>query len=191
MAPGAKPEEPLRTPDMVFRHPSGAGYVMAWIEHGIVRGQVQPISLRLVAPNGLSRKVLDAVPWAEITSLPRPRFAEIADRDLAHAIEAGSLAPEAVPTARVVVMRDRRAGRGRGGRPALTREYLRQVAETYTEAWRQGGNPTKAVQTRFGIAYSTAAEHVGRARKARLLPRTDPGQAKGKNPTSKAKGEQR
>jgi hypothetical protein len=74
-------------------------------------------------------------------------------------------------------------GKRRGGRPALTDDFLAQVAEVYRDAWAKEmrNDPTRAVQDWGGgqppVAYSTAARWVLKARRAGYLRRTERGQA--------------
>jgi hypothetical protein len=64
------------------------------------------------------------------------------------------------------------ARRGNGPRK-VDRAFLEQVAGVYGRNLHD--RPTQAVSDAFGIAHSTAAEYVRRARAAGLLPPTTPG----------------
>lgn len=59
--------------------------------------------------------------------------------------------------------------RRRRGRPAYGREHFEEVAAVYSAASIEGQRPTKAVQEHFGVAKSTAAKWVARARSMGLL----------------------
>ncbi len=67
------------------------------------------------------------------------------------------------------------ARRGRGDRK-VTREFLAEVAAVYRR--NVADRPTQTVADAFGIAHSTAAEYVRRARAAGLLPATTSGKRK-------------
>lgn len=70
----------------------------------------------------------------------------------------------------------------RGGRPPLEPQHFVEVAGIYLETWRKGDSPTKAVANHFGVAQSTAAKWVMRAREMDLLGQTTPGKAGGGSP---------
>lgn len=61
------------------------------------------------------------------------------------------------------------------GRRPLDAELLRAVAEVYTDAWKSGGHPTKAVEAHFDRPYPTAARWISRARKEGFLSPTTRG----------------
>jgi len=67
------------------------------------------------------------------------------------------------------------------GRPAVyDREDWEKVAATYRDALEAGSRaPTKAVQKKFEVSHSTAADWVAKCRKLRLLPPTSRGLARG------------
>jgi hypothetical protein len=65
------------------------------------------------------------------------------------------------------------------GRPGLTAEYLREVAEFYSREELAGRRPTKGVADHWSVSPSTAAKWVSRARKLGYLPETTKGVAKG------------
>lgn len=65
---------------------------------------------------------------------------------------------------------------GRGRRP---RYSAAEVARIYTEAWRKGEPPTKAVAEALGISRSAAAKQVARARALGFIATTERGRAKG------------
>jgi len=67
------------------------------------------------------------------------------------------------------------ARRGRGDRK-VTREFLAEVAGVYRR--NVADRPTQTVADAFGVAHSTAAEYVRRARAAGLLPATTSGKRK-------------
>jgi len=65
------------------------------------------------------------------------------------------------------------------GRRRLSPEDLRKAAQVYSEAYKNGQNPTAAVQKHFDLKKNAAASWVWRCRKAGLLPPTQRGRARG------------
>ena len=59
--------------------------------------------------------------------------------------------------------------RGKPGRPGLSIDTLEQVAKIYTEAYRNGDYPTKAVADELNISRSTASKWVMKTRAVGLL----------------------
>lgn len=55
----------------------------------------------------------------------------------------------------------------------MTPDFLRSVAAVYVE--NRSGNPTQAIEDRFGVAPRTAALYAQRATEAGFLPPTTPG----------------
>lgn len=55
------------------------------------------------------------------------------------------------------------------GRPVLSDEHYRQVAEIWMEAWNRGYPPTKAVQDRYVVSYPTAARWATESRRRGFL----------------------
>ena len=82
-------------------------------------------------------------------------------------------------------------------RQKITPEFLKQVAQVYTEAVLIGENPVQAIMRRYNCAHRTASEYATKARdpKYGFLPETDKGKItvgkptarKGKNDNSKTK----
>lgn len=68
------------------------------------------------------------------------------------------------------------------GRRPLSPEDLRKAAQVYSEAYKNGQNPTAAVQKHFDLKKNAAASWVWRCRKAGLLPPTQRGMARGSEP---------
>lgn len=68
-----------------------------------------------------------------------------------------------------------RANRKRSRRK-INDELLHEVAELYRD--NISGNAWEAITTRFGVSEATAGRYIGLARKAGLLPPTDPGKKK-------------
>ncbi len=66
--------------------------------------------------------------------------------------------------------------RVRSGRPRISREHLRSVAEIYRQHFDK--RPTEAVARSFGVSHRTAARYVQQARAAGHLPKTDRGKKK-------------
>lgn len=60
-------------------------------------------------------------------------------------------------------------------RQKITPDLLAQVAEIYTRAGLQGEKPVKALQEFYKCSYRTAQDYATKARRADLLPETDPG----------------
>jgi hypothetical protein len=60
-------------------------------------------------------------------------------------------------------------------RQKITPDLLAQVAELYTRAGLQGEKPIKAIQEFYKCSYRTAQDYATKARRAKLLPETDPG----------------
>jgi len=68
---------------------------------------------------------------------------------------------------------------GRKGRPALSHTFLQEVAEFYSEAAARVRDPVNQVAAQFGVARSTAAGWVRRARIAGVLGPTEERKAGG------------
>jgi len=64
----------------------------------------------------------------------------------------------------------------RSGRPRISREHLKKVAEVYRQHFDK--QPTTAVARVFGVKHRTAARYVQQARAAGHLPKTNPGKKK-------------
>ena len=60
-------------------------------------------------------------------------------------------------------------------RQKITPDLLAKVAELYTRAGLQGEKPIKAIQEFYKCSYRTAQDYATKARRAKLLPETDPG----------------
>ena len=74
-------------------------------------------------------------------------------------------------------------------RQKIKPEFLKKVAEIYTQAEIKGEPPIQALQSHFNLkAHRTAQDYAHRARKAGFLPETSPGKITIKKPTKK-KGE--
>jgi hypothetical protein len=78
------------------------------------------------------------------------------------------------------------ARRPRSGSP-VTDEHLRQVAELYRAALKQGDPPTQTIANALHVARSTAARWVAAARGRGLLGAATPGRA-GERPMTAKKG---
>lgn len=82
-------------------------------------------------------------------------------------------------------------------RQKITPEFLKQVAQVYTEAVLAGENPVQAIMRRYNCAHRTASEYATKARdpKYGFLPETDKGKItvekpkarKGRNDNAKTK----
>ena len=73
-------------------------------------------------------------------------------------------------------------GRAPGRPPLYTEGHFLQVAVEYTEAWKVGGHPRRAVADRWQVSFSTAAKWVARARQLGFLPPTERGRPRGGQP---------
>ncbi len=69
--------------------------------------------------------------------------------------------------------------------------HFADVAAVWREAQQQSSTPTRAVQERFKVSYSTAAHWVVRARKMGLLPPSAKGTPKVTKKAAKKKGRSR
>lgn len=71
--------------------------------------------------------------------------------------------------------------RRRGGRPRIELDQLAEAAEVYDNALQRGDSaPTRSVAEHFGMARSTAAKWVMRAREEGLLDRPEKRRTRGK-----------
>jgi hypothetical protein len=60
-------------------------------------------------------------------------------------------------------------------RQKITPDLLAHVAKLYTRAGQQGEPPIKAIKEFYKCSYRTAQDYATKARRAGLLPETDPG----------------
>ena len=64
---------------------------------------------------------------------------------------------------------------GKRIRQKITPDFLKEVAEIYTEAGLQKDDPVQALMRRYKCAHRTASEYATKAREIGLLPPTEPG----------------
>jgi hypothetical protein len=134
-------------------------------------------------------EVRDGIPQCvELMFRARPDGPEVRDKDLA-VVRVGDWLEQIVAQCSLVrsgpgtwskPVDDRSAladiTRSRAGRPRISREHLKKVAEVYRRHFDK--RPTEAVARAFGVKHRTAARYVQQARAAGYLPDTDPGKKK-------------
>lgn len=69
-------------------------------------------------------------------------------------------------------------------RQKITPEFLKEIAEIYSEATLRGERPIQAIQERFNCPHRTAQDYATKARAIGFLPHTSPGKVTVKKPKS-------
>jgi hypothetical protein len=165
------------------------------LRFGLLAGRVECTGMEVLGdPDGNDHAPLTS---SALRKLPFGTFVDDARRGYREGVHRGaSMDPDAAGWAPGLSRKDREAlasasradarerlgrlelddERRRFGRPrAYGAEHYAKVAEIYTAAWRQGGNPTMEVAERFQTSRSAAAKWVARARHKGLLPLTTKG----------------
>ena len=174
------------------------------LDFGSVNGRLECVGLHLTPaddahPKILNTRVLRLLPLSRLAQVgrarlvnrafvqafaPRKVFDELGmefslDESLAALLwfaDENALAQE--PVLPIPVERSSRRGR----KPRFGADHYSTVAGQYSDAWRNGLNPTAEVAALHHVSKSTAAKWIATARQLGYLPPTERGQSRGNPP---------
>jgi hypothetical protein len=163
--------------------PLTGGGLQIWFEWEEVEGRLECVGVRITPDRGgatrrvITTSLMREISWSaliekkkEVNLRRAHKWAETKKIGISEI----PVDPELIAEARKMVPAWESSLLGsRRGRPReLNPDDFARVAQVYTDAYRAGLPPTKAVAEKFNLSRSGAAKRVARARRDGLLPKT-------------------
>jgi hypothetical protein len=174
-----------------LRWSADGGDVWVSFEWQEIGGRLECVGLKVWRPNRpLTASFIRSVRWSEIIEIRKTQMLKAALREAGGRGEPLDRLPviqEETQEARARLPLLEKSAKKRG-RPGYGIEHFQEVARVYTEAFRAGIPPTRAVADAFYISRPAAAKQVARARNDfNLLPKTEPRKMKARKAKTAAR----